>query len=112
MAFEDWLELAQNDPEAFEAQRRQAVEDAISRAPEQVQQRLRSLQWRIDRTRELAGSPMGSVMAISNMMWENYRYLNSLLHQLAQPGSAALPVHSATVLPFNREELLPGPANC
>ena len=112
MAFEDWLELARNNPEAFEAQRRQAVEEAINRAPEHIQQRLRSLQWRIDRTRDLATTPMNSVMAISNMMWDNYRYLNGLLHQLANPGKTPPPRAGATILPFRREELVPDPASC
>ena len=112
MGFEDWLELARSNPEAFEARRKQAVEHAISQAPEDVQQRLRSLQWRIDRTREQARTPMSSVMAISNMMWDNYRYLNGFLHQLAQPSKPVQPTRNATVLPFRKLQSVPEPSGC
>ena len=111
MGFEDWLELAKTNPEAFEAKRQEAVEAAISNAPANIQPRLRGLQWRVDRTRDLASSPVSSMMAISNMMWDNYHYLNGLLHHLAKPAETAKPVHTATVLPFRERELVSDPAN-
>jgi len=51
--FEQWFEelsrLAQEDPEAFEARRRALIEETISQAPEERQDRLRRFQWRIDK---------------------------------------------------------------
>jgi len=103
--FDFWKQLAQDDPEAFEALRREKVEELIQRAPERQRRRLQGLQWQIDQTRRLAGSPMASCLAISNMMWESLHQLN--LHQRdllsATPGkilqTEEIPAE-ATVLAF------------
>ncbi len=75
--FDFWMQLARNDPEAFEKSRQKKIEELISQAPAGQRRRLRGLQWQIDQTRKLAGSPMASCLAISNMMWDSFY----LLHQ-------------------------------
>ncbi len=103
--FDFWKQLAQDDPQAFEALRREKVEQLIARAPKAQRRRLRGLQWQIDQTRKLAGSPMASCLAISNMMWDSLQRLNLRQHELlsATPGKRRQPqdaAPAATVLSF------------
>ncbi|TCK17026.1 uncharacterized protein DUF3135 [Thiogranum longum] len=69
--FDDWAELAQTDPAAFELRREQAIEELIARMPEHKQQRMRCLQWKIDQVRDRAGSPMAACIKLSEMMWDS-----------------------------------------
>jgi hypothetical protein len=71
MDFDAWMAMAKDDPEAFEAMRRAAIEEVIEKAPEASRVRLRSLQWRIDQERRLARTPLKACIRISNMMWRN-----------------------------------------
>lgn len=67
--FERWARLAQDDPDAFEAQRQAAIDALIDSFPERSQERMRRLQWRIDQERRLAKSPMGACIRLSRLMW-------------------------------------------
>lgn len=69
--FETWARLAQEDPEAFEQRRLEAIAEVIDSAPEQSRERLRCLQWRIDQERRLARTPLAACMRISQMMWRS-----------------------------------------
>lgn len=69
--FETWAQLAREDPEAFEARRREAIAELIESAPERSRERLRCLQWRIDQERRLARTPLAACMRISQMMWRS-----------------------------------------
>lgn len=69
--FSEWARVAENDPSAFEAMRRAAIEDFICRAPARHQERLRRLQWRIDQERRLARTPMNACIRLSRMMWKS-----------------------------------------
>jgi len=72
--FEQWFEelsrLAQEDPEAFEARRRALIEETISQAPEERQDRLRRFQWRIDMERKRAKTPLGACIKLNDMLME------------------------------------------
>ncbi|HFE32734.1 MAG TPA: DUF3135 domain-containing protein [Gammaproteobacteria bacterium] len=103
--FDFWKQLAEDDPEAFETLRREKVEQLIARAPAAQRRRLQGLQWQIDQTRKLAGSPMASCLAISNMMWDSLHQLNRRQHELlsATPETLRQPqdmAPAATVLAF------------
>ena len=100
--FEYWSELAKASPAAFEEERLAAIERLISNSHGQVQERLRCLQWRIDRTRERSRTPIGACVALSRMMWENYDTLNSLLQRLATPRNVNERPEGATILAFRR----------
>ena len=78
--FDEWLELSKKDPESFESRRLQEIEELISSAPEDKQQRLRCLQWKIDRVRDKMATPMAACVAISDMMWDSLDTLNQLYH--------------------------------
>ncbi len=104
--FDHWLELAKADPESFEELRRQIIDEAIARFAEPRQSHLRCVQWRIDRMRERSRSPMAACIAISNMMWDSFRHLNSTYQHLYEQtsGSHSLtglaPLPSARILAF------------
>jgi len=103
--FDFWKQLAHDDPEAFETLRREKIEQLIAQAPAPRRRRLQGLQWQIDQTRKLAGSPMASCLAISNMMWDSLHQLNLHQHGLlsATPEKLRRPQNAApaaTVLAF------------
>lgn len=106
--FETLCTLAQTDPGSFETVRRQAIDKAIERAPQECRQRLRRLQWRIDRVRETSRTPLAACILISNMMWSSFNDLNRVYRRLGEPAEAcAAPVEgprperpSARVVPF------------
>jgi hypothetical protein len=93
--FDSWRELAEKDPEGFENRRRAVIDAAIASAPEANRQRLRCLQWRIDRTRERAPNPMAACVALSKMMWERITGREGLLEAIGrlqgQPPPQRLP---------------------
>lgn len=68
--FEYWRKLAAEDPQGFEAARRDALMALINKAGDHRQQRLQGLQWKIDRVRETAANPMAACVKISSMMWD------------------------------------------
>jgi hypothetical protein len=70
--FDVWMELAQNDPEKFEALRAQAIERVIEGVGGERKLHLRRLQWRIDQVRVRSKTPMAATMAISRMMWDSF----------------------------------------
>lgn len=99
--FDYWLQLAQDDPERFESLRSATLESHISKAPEAQQNRLRCLQWRIDRMRENAKTPMAACINISNLMWDSAQHLVlscQHLQQVYNGQNSHLP--KATVLKF------------
>ncbi|MEJ2143174.1 MAG: DUF3135 domain-containing protein [Gammaproteobacteria bacterium] len=75
--FDFWLHLAQSDPERFESLRTETLEKHIQRAADNQQNRLRCLQWRIDRIRDRAKTPMAACISISDMMWDTFNHLAS-----------------------------------
>ena len=102
--FNAWSELAARDPEAFERRRSEVIEDFIRRAPEDRQERLRRLQWRIDRTRERAGNPVAACVRLSQMMWDSLAGDGGLLEALDElrgvPRPPRRPPRRADVVAF------------
>ena len=68
--FDEWLELAQRDPEGFEQRRQAVIENYLSTVPLSKQRRLRGLQFRIDMERRRAHTAMGACIKLSSMMWD------------------------------------------
>ena len=104
MDFDDWLELAMNDPDAFEAARTEAIQGFLSSIPAHSRKRLTGLQWRIDMMRERSKTPMAACQAIYSMMWDKLAGDNGMLDNLkalANEGFSNLePLHNADILPF------------
>ena len=103
--FDDWAELAQSDPAAFERRREQAIEELIARMPEHKQQRMRCLQWKIDQVRDRAGSPMAACIKLSEMMWDSLTGpggLKEALDRMSLENSSPLP--NADILSFEARQ--------
>lgn len=106
MAFEQWMDLAMNDPEQFEVMRRAAIDEFLASIPAEKRLHLQRLQWRVDRVRERCANPMAATIAISEMMWDAFYNLhdqyqdiigNTKAKRYTRPLTSA---KSAKVLPF------------
>ncbi len=109
--FDQWATLARTHPEAFEELRRLTVELAILKRSRRNRERLKGLQWRIDRVREAAGSPLAACLRISQLMWDRFEDLNDCYHhprrtlEAAQaPRARAVPLRPVRV---NEDETEP-----
>ena len=63
--FEEWMLLVKSDPEKFEKRRKHVIDDLISSAPGDRQQRFRGLQWRIDIECRRCSNPSGCPTLVS-----------------------------------------------
>lgn len=111
--FDDWAEMARQDPDAFEKMRTAAIEGYIESMPAGQQERLRRLQWRIDQERRLARTPMNACIRISRMMWESITGNGGLRDRFVQlqgmlegapptPGHSGARTRSAEIVSFAR----------
>ena len=100
--FEQWAHLAQQDPHTFEQLRQRLLVAYIARSSSTHQDRLRRLQWRIDRLREQASNPMSACVQISNLMWDTFDQLGKAYKNpdILQPEKSPKVDKSAAVLPF------------
>jgi hypothetical protein len=96
--FDYLTDLAQSDPSEFERLRLNVIEGYLSTLPQERQQRLRRLQWRIDQERR-CHSPMGACIRISRMMWDQLLGPDGLIGMLHNEGTVYKAV-SAEVIPF------------
>lgn len=109
--FDDWMTLAQEDPDTFEAMRKRCIDEFINQVPEEKRVRLRGLQWRIDQTRKINKTPLASCIAISNMMWDSLSKLNHYQQELVaitnhphSGNSFAQAKQEADIIPFYRSD--------
>lgn len=106
-------QLARDDPEAYEALRRELIEGFIKSAPERLKDRLNGIQFQVDSLRYLSrGSALGATVRIYKLMWESFHSLNHNWQDLVRirdeyehrqvPSLAAawVPVTSARILEF------------
>lgn len=100
--FDSWHHLARRDPGAFESRRQEAIEAFMARQAPERRERLRRLQWRIDRERERSSTPLGACHRISDLMWRSFAGRGGLVDQLeALRGTLPRPEQrAARVLPF------------
>ena len=97
--FDYWMELAKRDPDEFEVQRKQAVQDIIDSAPEHLKRRLMGLQWQIESEIKLTNSPMGACVRVNRMMMEKVFEKNGFLDVLT--GN-----HDANKTAFNKSSVI------
>jgi hypothetical protein len=101
--FDTWSELAQSDPEAFEARRAEIIEQMIQRMPAHKRHHMRCLQWKIDQVRAHASKPLSACIKLSEMMWESLAGPGGLREALERLGKGNLePPPKARVLDFDR----------
>ncbi len=101
--FDSMMNLAKNNPVEFEHRRQELINDFIASLPEEKRHRMECLQWRIDRTREQAKTPLAACMALTEMMWESFEQLNTLFMEMKDSDSAVklnIELPSADILPF------------
>ena len=103
--FEHWVTLASTDPQKFEQLRQDKISAVIDRTSGHSQQRLRGLQWRIDKVREQhKDSASAACVAISELMWEAFEQLAELLRSQAENSMPSTSLHSprtqAIIIPF------------
>ena len=82
--FDAWVKLARQDPQAFEEKRKRIIEEAIQGAPAHKQQRLRCLQWKLDKIRDTSRTPLIACLHINRLLWENVTGKHGLLNRLQQ----------------------------
>lgn len=80
--FDEWLALAKFDPEAFEARRKQVLDEAIQNSSSQQQQRLRGMQWRVDIERNKYKDSLVRCQKVFSMMWNSVYGEQGLLQAL------------------------------
>ena len=85
--FDKWARLAKEDPEAYEAMRKQMIQDVIDSTSPEVRRRMECLQWQIDQVRNTSPNPMASCLKISQMMWDRVVGENGLLDNMEQLNS-------------------------
>ena len=102
--FDEWMQLAKDDPEAFEQQRLNTLQNAISSSSNSSQKRLKGLQWQIDQVCKTSRTPMAACLNISRMMWQTVQGEEGLVDTLNQLTGKTPPkrkvTHSADVVPF------------
>lgn len=106
--FDEWLELANRDPDGFEQRRRAVIENYLGSLPPSKQRRMRGLQFRIDMERRRAHTSMGACIKLSSMMWDALLGpggLTASIQLLTTPQPYAMktePRRNAQVLSFKR----------
>ncbi len=100
--FDLWSDLAKNDPEAFEAKRKEHLKKALMKIPAEKRERARCLQWKIDQVRDRAETPMAACVKISEMMWDSLVGRGGLSDALKQISSEKPePLQRAKILSFS-----------
>ena len=104
--FDEWKDLAKENPAAFEALRLEVIDELIESAPAENRPRLRALQWRIDQERRLASTPMAGCIRISRMMWDRVLGEDGFLDRLKMlsgdyvPSRPAQQYQTAAIVPI------------
>ena len=86
--FDQWSQLARQDPAAFFAQRERVINDFIAAAPPENQEMLRAMQRLIDGTRAESGTPMKAVRQMMGMMADHLDAMRGQLEQLRDESEA------------------------
>lgn len=105
-------QLVRDDPQAYEALRRDLIESFIDSAPARLKTRLRGVQFRVDCKRRLSRSALGSTVSVYKLMWQSFLCLNREWQDLvgikegfenlhgATPAAGCLPKQSARIIEF------------
>jgi len=101
----DWAQLAQQDPEAFETMRTELLQNFIQNSSANVQKKLEGMQWKIEHIRRRANTPAEALAEISNMMWQSTQQLGVKQQDLldictGQKVDTAPSHENAQILPF------------
>lgn len=93
----DYLKsLAQDNPEALEALRRDLCQRLIDRAPARLRQRLNGLMFRIDMETRRSKNAIHSCVTLSRMMMDSFSDLHEALMNVEQSRQSVVPVTNKT----------------
>lgn len=95
MNHDDLHKLYLTDPEEFDRQTRQMIDDYINSLPEERQQRARQHQWKIDQTLSHYKDPVARMNKMVEMLWSG---VDKFQKVLSNPKVVAQ--KSATIKPF------------
>lgn len=101
--FEKWSALAVSDPEKFEQLRQEKISAFIEDAEQDRQNRLRGLQWSVDRIRDQhSNSSMGACLALTKLMWKTFAQLSQQLetYDKSKGTDTRQCQHQADIIPF------------
>lgn len=98
--FDAWAKLFVEDPQAFEKQRSDAIEQLIRQAPAHKQHRLRCLQWKLDRIRATAPNPLAASVRMNQLLWESLAGPYGLIERLHDPHATRPAPAPDKVIPF------------
>lgn len=79
--FDAWAALARSDPEEFERQRRQMVDNTCEKLGGLQRPVIAGICWRIEQERRRSTSPLQLCMKLSSLMWGRYTDLADALSE-------------------------------
>lgn len=82
LCFDALREMAESDPKGFEQYREAICNDFIDSIPAAHQQRLRAVQFRVNRVIYRAKTPMAGLIKVSGMMHDSLNQLSTRLLEL------------------------------
>jgi|AntRauTorckE6833_2_1112554.scaffolds.fasta_scaffold11687_4 predicted RNase H-like nuclease (RuvC/YqgF family) len=83
LTFDEWMQLAKNNPEEFELKRQKMIESEIEKSPSERQLRLRQLQFRCDGLRrKYKHNAQVSAEKMYRQMQESFNELRQALIEL------------------------------
>lgn len=99
--FEKLREMAEKSPAELDKLQQTLTEKVITGAPEDIQHRLRGLQFRVEMEKSLSKTPLARCLKLSQMMHESFDQLRSLLNDMTTADSyQATPTTAADIIPF------------
>ncbi len=81
--FDAWMALYKKDPESFEKQKKDLIQETINKAPEKMQRRLNGLQWKIDTEVKLTKNSLDGCIRVYQMMMDSVYEPGGLLEALS-----------------------------
>jgi len=100
--FDYWMQLHEQDPQAFEVQRAACMQVLIDSAPSHMQPRLHGMMFEINHRRKHQ-SPMSSYLNLAARMWDKLEELQQQMRRLFATEATSEPIRKRTdadVLPF------------
>ncbi len=77
--FDAMKQMADSDPDRFEAVRAEMIQSLIDMAPEETRRRLQGVQFKVDSIRRITKTPLGVCVKLSKMMWHSVNELSDTI---------------------------------
>ena len=106
-AYDKMLGSLQEDPESFEKAKNEIIEEFIMAQPEEIRQRLRQQQWRIDNDLRRFKDPVARLNRMVEIFWEQFREFQVSLTTFQHPEMAQTEEpkkETAKVLDFKKKD--------